>query len=102
MRERLVSSWTIGFLVSALLFVFFIGSSSRIFADSSYSGTVSGSFSNPVLTGATINTDGSLAFRDNTSDAITTGIGTNSISWGNSGAAGNGAPSTLVFTGFSY
>ena len=51
-------------------------------ADPLYSGTVTGLFKDPVYSGQYINPDGNLSTRDNTGTAVTTGIGTDSITWG--------------------
>jgi hypothetical protein len=67
-----------------------------IWKRATYSGTVSGVFSNPVLSGDIINLDRSLSFNDNTTTALFTGFGTNAITWGDV------SPSTLTFNGNSF
>jgi hypothetical protein len=48
-----------------------------------FSGTTSGLFTGPVLTGRSINTDGTLtAVYDNTLSAVYSGMGTNAVQWG--------------------
>jgi hypothetical protein len=67
-----------------------------------YSGTITGIFSEPILSGYTINTDGSLTFRDNSTTAVISGVGTDTF---NSGAFdGSFFPdhSTLQFTGVDF
>jgi hypothetical protein len=67
-----------------------------------YAGTVTGTFSNFQTTGALINTDGSLGFDGDPTDAISTGYGTSSISWGATGGFPGFTASTLTFTGASF
>jgi hypothetical protein len=63
------------------------------------SGSVSGAFSSPVLTGAVIDLDGkTLIPVDNTATGVFTGFGTNAISWGSP----TNSNSTLTFTGKSF
>jgi VPDSG-CTERM exosortase interaction domain len=66
------------------------------FGNATYSGNVSGTFSDPVLSGFAIDTDGSHLSSDNTTTAVFTGFGTNSITWGDFTA------SSLVFNGNSF
>ena len=47
-----------------------------------YSGTIGGTFASPVLTGTLINVDRTTSSMDNTTTAIFTGIGTNTVTWG--------------------
>jgi hypothetical protein len=69
-------------------------------ASTTYSGSISGTFSNPVLTGYVIDLQGNHVPLDNTTTAVYTGIGTNSITWGQ---AFPGFPdSILTFTGKSF
>jgi hypothetical protein len=69
-------------------------------ANAIYSGSISGTFSNPVLTGYIIDLQGNHVPLDNTTTAVYSGIGTNSITWG---APSPGFPaSILTFTGKSF
>lgn len=47
-----------------------------------YTGSVTGLFKDPVLSGQYIMADGNLGARDNSDTRVATGMGTNSISWG--------------------
>ena len=69
-------------------------------ANAIYSGGISGTFSNPVLTGFGLGPNGGKIPIDNTNTAVFTGFGTNSISWG--APFPNFPPSTLTFTGKSF
>ena len=61
------------------------------------SGSISGVFSSPVLTGSVIDLDGkTLIPVDNTTTGVRTGFGTNAITWGDPD------PSILTFTGKSF
>jgi hypothetical protein len=69
----------------------------------SYSGTITGFFDSPVLSGAFLQAGTHLpVVRDNTSTAGGSGIGTSSVSWGGDDNGGPVAPSTLTFTGNSF
>jgi hypothetical protein len=59
-----------------------------------YSGTVSGVFTNPVLTGAYIDLNHNPVFLDNTGSAVYSGVGTSTVQWGTS-------PSPLPVPDFS-
>ena len=66
-------------------------------ANGIHSGSISGTFSNAVLSGVVIDLDGSTLIPvDNTTTAVDTGFGTNSITWGTPD------PSSLSFTGKSF
>ena len=77
-----------------------------------YSGIVSGVFRDPVLVGQYIQTDGTLGSQDNSTTAVYSGMGTDSIQWGAcpdtpapAGCGDNGgAPrnSALSFTGLTF
>ena len=67
-----------------------------VHADTTYDGSISGIFSDPLLTGDIINVDGSHTFFDNTTTAVYSGVGTNTITWGATGF------STITFTGNSF
>src|SRR5713101_2340232 len=67
----------------------------------SYSGTITGFFDSPVLSGDFLQAGTRLpVFRDNTTAAVGSGIGTSSVTWSDSNA-GIVAPSGLTFTGNS-
>lgn len=71
-----------------------------------YSGTVNGTFSNPVLTGNVINTDGSPLFEDNTTTAfyVFTPLSpsNDTITWGTSTTTSPPVFSFLNFVGATY
>jgi hypothetical protein len=68
----------------------------------SYSGTVTGSFDDPVLSGAYLQVGTHLPVsRDNTGTAAVSGIGTSSLVWSDD-TARPASPSTLAFTGDSF
>jgi hypothetical protein len=66
-------------------------------ADSLYSGSVTGYFSNPVVTGNVVLIDGSNSFFDNTGTAATTGFDSSHVFWGN-----NPGSSQLIFLGDTF
>jgi hypothetical protein len=66
-------------------------------ASAIYSGSISGIFSDPVLTGYFIALNGDHVQQDNTTSAIYGGVGTNTITWGDP-IPGN----SLTFTGKSF
>jgi len=69
----------------------------------SYSGTITGLFDAPVLSGAFLEAGTRLPVaRDNTSSAHGFGTGTSSVSWGGDDNGCTVAPSTLAFTGNSF
>lgn len=68
-------------------------------ASTLYSGSISGNFANPVLSGNIINVDRSLSFLDNTSTAVFTGVGTNTFTWGTFPPGPVPPFSRFVFTG---
>jgi hypothetical protein len=68
----------------------------------SYSGTITGVFDTPVLTGAVLDAGSRrLVARDNTTTAGASGVATSSVTWGDT-SGGSLAPSTLAFTGNSF
>jgi hypothetical protein len=69
-------------------------------ANALYSGSISGTFSSPVLTGYFIDLNGNLVPQDNTNTAVYNGIGTNSITWG--APIPGFPPNSLTFTGKSF
>ena len=68
-------------------------------ANGTNSGSISGIFSDPVLSGYVILLDHSQLPLDNTTSAVYTGIGTNSITWGQDIGFG---VSSITFTGKSF
>jgi hypothetical protein len=66
-----------------------------------YSGTITGVFSAPILSGNLVETDGSLTFLDNSATAVISGTGTNIFNWGTSD---RDIPdhSTLQFSGVDF
>ena len=69
----------------------------------SYSGTITGVFSAPVLSGINIESDGSVTFLDNTLTAVTSGVGTGTFTWGASGLPPPPPDhSTLQFIGVDF
>ena len=73
-------------------------------ANAIYSGSISGSFSNPVLQGTVVDPlTRNLTFLDNTSTAVYTGAGTNSIAWGApTSPPPLTGPSRITFAGNSF
>jgi hypothetical protein len=71
-----------------------------------YSGTVNGTFSNPILTGNVINTDGTPLFENNTTSAfyVLTPLSpsNDTITWGNSTTTSPPVFSFLNFVGATY
>jgi len=68
----------------------------------SYSGTITGFFDSPVLSGDFLQAGTHLpVFRDNTTAAVGSGFGTSSVAW-NDDNGGTVAPSALTFTGNSF
>jgi hypothetical protein len=73
------------------------------FASGSYSGTSAGTFSNPVLTGSYIATDGSSVFLDNTTTAFVLFVpDAQTMTWGNSSVGASPGFSYLYFTPADY
>jgi hypothetical protein len=84
-------AWTLAFLS--------VTSATPAAAAASYSGTISGVFDSPVLTGAVLDAGSRRAVaRDNTTTVGASGVGTSSLTWGDTNG-GTLAPSTLAFTG---
>jgi hypothetical protein len=67
-----------------------------------YSGTITGIFSAPILSGNIINTDGSVRFLDNTASAVISGVGTDTFNWGTFDGSFFPDHSTLQFTGVDF
>lgn len=70
-------------------------------AGGTYSGTVSGFFSDPALSGSIIALDGSLTPLNNSATAVTTGFGTNDITWGSTPGSSHIAFIGDTFSGVS-
>ena len=67
-----------------------------------YSGTITGLFDGPVLSGSWLQAGTRQQVpQDNTGTAVAGGAGTSSLTWGDQGAGGL-APSTLTFTGNAF
>ncbi len=77
-----------------------LGVVSAASAGGPFSGTVSGIFQNPVLTGNVVAIDGSLTPFDNTATAVTTGFASSNVTWGASTTGGTF--SHLLFLGDSF
>lgn len=77
-------------------------SSSSSLALPLYSGTIAGTFDDPVLTGFTINLMDLPVFWDNTSSAVISGVGTNTFSWGDEPSFSGISESTLTFSGSTF
>ena len=74
-------------------------------ASLTYSGSVSGIFTNPILSGNLIDVNGVNVFLDNTATAASSGAGTNAINWGRNSAAlpvGTSPFSTARFVGANF
>jgi len=70
-------------------------------ANAIYTGSISGTFLNPVLQGTVVDPlTGNLTFLNNTTTAVYTGFGTNAITWGAPNPISG--PSSLTFTGHSF
>jgi hypothetical protein len=77
-----------------------VGFSERASADGmTFSGTISGVFSEPVRAGFFIDANGNKLFQDNTATASFTGFLTSSITWGSDVGFG---PNMLSFTGATF
>jgi hypothetical protein len=89
--------------ITAVAIMWMLASSAA--AATTYSGTVTGLFDAPVLSGAylAVGTRAPVA-RDNASTAHPSGIGTSSVAWGGADGEAGGpfAPSTLVFSGDAF
>lgn len=64
-----------------------------------YNGSITGTFTNPVLSGNLINVDRSISLLDNTSTAVFTGVGTNTFTWGTNVPSTTPILSSFVFVG---
>jgi hypothetical protein len=84
-------------LLAAITTIGFVGIAS-VHANNIYSGSISGIFSDPVLTGYALDLNGNHIPLDNTTTAVDTGFGTNSITWGDASPSS----SSLTFTGKSF
>jgi hypothetical protein len=81
------------------------GAASVASASPLYSGSIAGSFSNPVFAGSEYNpTTGVFTFSDNTATAVYAGMGTDSITWGTTAFPDPGVPifSSMSFTGATF
>ena len=65
-----------------------------------FTGTFQGKFTNPQLEGLRYDIDGNLVFEDNSGYAVYSGVGTNTLQWGD-GPFDPPNASTVSFTGFS-
>lgn len=83
---------------SAISVIAFFAATISVCATGIHSGSISGIFSNPVLSGIDIDVNGNPVPLDNTTTAVDTGFGTNSITWGNPFPIS----SALTFTGNSF
>lgn len=68
-----------------------------------FTGTIEGVFTNPQLAGIRIDIDGNPVFQDSTATAVYSGVGTNSLQWGDFPGFVPPPPihSTVIFTGYS-
>jgi len=72
-------------------------------AAGTFSGTVTGLFDAPVLSGAYLDVGGRRPVaQDNTSTAASSGMSTSIVTWGSGGNAGTLPPSSLEFAGDSF
>src|SRR2546430_15700011 len=68
-----------------------------------YSGTITGSFGAPVLSGAFLRPGShESVLRDNAGTARRSGVGTATITWGGDDNGGSAAASSLTFSGDSF
>jgi hypothetical protein len=67
-----------------------------------YSGSITGTFSNPVLSGNLINVDRSVSFVDNTTTAVFSGVGTDTFTWGTDTPSSALSSSRFVVTGNTF
>jgi hypothetical protein len=81
-----------------LLCVCTVALTSESFAGT-FTGEFIGKFDNPVLSGNIIDTNGQLLPYDNTSTAVFSGMGTNSIEWGTFSGSASITHSTVTFIG---
>jgi hypothetical protein len=72
------------------------------YAATLYSGSITGTFSNPVLSGDLINVDRSVSFFDNTTTAVFTGVGTDTFTWGSDTPSSPLSSSRFVVTGNTF
>jgi hypothetical protein len=71
-------------------------------ASGTNSGSISGTFSDPVLTGYVIDLQGNHVPLDNTTSAFYFGVGTNTITWGQPIPGFTPPSSSITFTGKSF
>jgi hypothetical protein len=74
-------------------------------ADALYSGSITGIFTAPVLSGSILDPlTNTLVFGDNTATAVFTGVGTNHVTWGSNPTPTPGSPpmSDVSFVGSSF
>ena len=74
-------------------------------ADALYSGSITGIFTAPVLSGSILDPlTNTLVFGDNTATAVFTGVGTNHVTWGSNPTPTPGTPpmSDVSFVGSSF
>lgn len=67
-----------------------------------YSGTITGIFSAPILSGININADGSVGLLDNSATAVISGDGTGTFNWGALDGTVFPDHSSLQFTGVNF
>jgi len=95
-------SWVSGKTIVSAMIGIALWAAAIAHASPFYSGTTTGIFSAPILSGINIETDGSLTFLDNTGTAVISGVGTNTF---NSGAGDPPPPpnhTTLQFSGVAF
>src|SRR5947209_19932326 len=98
MRRPRLTSIGIVSIVASLLLVSAPGT-----AAPRYSGTITGSFGAPALSGAFLRPGSHEPVpRDNAGTARRSGVGTATITWGGDDSGGNAAASSLTFSGDSF
>ena len=96
-RPRLMSIGIVSVVASLLLVSAFGTAAPR------YSGTITGSFGAPALSGAFLRPGSHEPVpRDNAGTARRSGVGTATITWGGDDNGGNAAASSLTFSGDSF
>jgi hypothetical protein len=92
-----VAAWIVSAVIGGVLWAAAVAHASPL-----YSGTITGIFSAPILSGFEIETDGSVTFFDNSATAVISGVGTSTFNWGTLDGSFFPDHSTLQFSGVDF